>query len=218
MTGIAVIIPTVGRESVWACAESVASQLTKDDWLHIAYDGGMTYADYMVYEGRFGRIAMDSPGHASWSYVPDGPLGSFGHPARNYALDILLNDMTHVWSIDDDDQALPGALDAIHALVDLYEPTAPERWFAFQMLFGPNSHAAGHTVWREKKVELGNIGTPCIVMPTSAKSRWGALGVDPRTGWYGGEGYFGDYQIARDLEAELGPPVWVPTVVAEIRP
>lgn len=203
MTSIGVIIPTVGRESLSACVQSVATQAKEDDRVMVAVDTELPFD----YQGV----------GSTWQRVPDAPLGMFGHAARNWIWDTIVADKLRInflWSLDDDDVALPGALDAIHAATN----ANPGRWLAFKMLFGANSHAAGHTVWREPKVELGNIGTPCIVMPVTAKSRWGALGVDPRTGWYGGEGYFGDYQIARDLEAELGPPVWVPHVVAEIRP
>lgn len=209
---LAVVIPSIGRRSLVDALASVVPQLEPDDLVYVMYDGShesMLTATADVrreYQHEFNRV---------WFYAMpygEGGLGGYGHPQRNRALDLLPQDVTHVWSFDDDDVALPGALATMRHGI-----TGP-CWFAFQMHFGPNSHAAGHTCWREEKVALGNIGTPCIVMPRHAKSRWGTLGVDPRTGWGYGDGYFGDWELARDLEVELGPPVFVPHVVCEVRP
>ena len=60
----------------------------------------------------------------------------------------------------------------------------------------------------------------CIVMPRDSRARWGDMATDPRLphGPSLGVGYYGDYEMAVRLQAEFGPPVWVPHVVAEIKP
>lgn len=206
------MIPTVGRPELARCLASVHEQLASDDLIYVMFDGEYRH---MVETCEEALLFARDDWERIWFYAsPDGVThGLFGHPQRNRALELLPRDIDLVWSIDDDDIALPGALPAIRSAV-----AGPLPWFAFQMRFGPNSHAPGVVCWHEPKVQMGDIGTPCIVMPRSAKSRWGALGVDPRTGWNGGAGYFGDYQLARNLEAELGPPVWVPFVVCEVKP
>lgn len=228
MTSIAVIIPTVGRPSLTECLDSVAGQMRPGDHLYVAIDVANERARFgvagYVHEAMIrARTNTYFPNNAlanftCWSHV-NAPLGMFGHPARNWLTGIAEQaGEDFCWSIDDDDIALPGALDMIRLAIETEALNhGPPRWFAFQTRFGSNSHAAGVTVWREKRVQLGDIGTPCIVMPVSAKSRWGTLGVDHFGRDYGA-GYFGDFQLARDLEVELGPPVWVPHVVCEVRP
>ncbi len=56
-----------------------------------------------------------------------------------------------------------------------------------------------------------------IVAPASAKARWGTRGIDD-LGRDLGDGYFGDHDYARALQEELGDPIWVDEVIAEIRP
>lgn len=207
------MIPTIGRRSLVDCLASVVPQLGPEDLVYVMYDGEEVKMRYdcgeamREYNADFERV---------WFYaMPSGEsgLGGYGHPQRNRALDLLPQDVDWVWSLDDDDVATPEVLQSIR-----FAAENPGEWFAFQMRFGPNHPAAGVTCWREKKVTLGDIGTPCIVMPRHAKSRWGSLGTDPRTKVDLGAGYFGDWELARDLEAELGPPVFVPHVVCEVRP
>lgn len=217
---LAVVIPTIGRRALVDALASVVPQLGAEDLVYVMYDGEefrMRYdcGDVMrEYNADWERV---------WFYAMpygEGGLGGYGHPQRNRALELLPQDIDWVWSFDDDDVAAPHALYRIRITIEtvLGQGSEVRRWYAFRMHFGPNSHAAGHTCWREEKVALGNIGTPCIVMPRHAKSRWGTLGTDPRTGLVMGDGYFGDYELACDLEAELGPPVFVPHVVCEVRP
>lgn len=216
---IAVVIPTIGRRSLVDALASVVPQLGADDLVYVMYDGShesMLTATADVrreYQHEFSRV---------WFYAMpygEGGLGGYGHPQRNRALDLLPQDIDWVWSFDDDDVATPNALETLRTWLtagDGFGLKPP--WLACQMHFGPNSHAAGHTVWREEQVALGNIGTPCIVMPRHAKSRWGDMDTDPRSGVHHGVGYFGDYELACGLEDELGPPVFVPHVVCEVRP
>lgn len=216
---LAVVIPTIGRRSLVDALASVVPQLGLEDLVYVMFDGSYeamctTCADVMrEYQDEFERV---------WFYAMpagEGSLGGYGHPQRNRALDLLPQDIDWVWSLDDDDVAIPEALEMMRAgvnNVEIFE--RPNKWLVFQMRFGPNSHAAGIVVWSDRRVQLGDIGTPCIVMPRHAEGRWGDMDTDPRSGIHHGVGYFGDYQLACNLEAELGPPVFVPQIVCEVRP
>lgn len=187
---LAVIIPTVGRESVLRARESCVG------------------ADQVI--------------------VSENTLGGFGHPARNYELDAGHVATDYVVSIDDDDAFLPGALAAVRTVIADTLRFASDGvpwfvpWFVFRMTFGPGSHANGTTIWHRRELKPGNVGTPMMVWPASARARWGTGPL--RAGLYGdlwpdiGDGYFGDYEMAAGLEAELGPPVWREEVIAIVRP
>lgn len=208
MSGITVIIPSVGRPSLLGTLNSLGKQLTQFDDLLVVFDG-MEEAPSFVPDG------------VSWLSIPEQE-GAYGHHARNLGIDWSYRaewPKEYLWSIDDDDVALPGALDAIREAVTENEG----RWFVFQMQGGANSHFPGQkvpTVGHE--IRPGNIGTPCIVWPASAKARWGTIAMDPgivgNFSDYTSPGYFGDYEMAVALQDELGDPVWVDTVIAEIRP
>ena len=106
----------------------------------------------------------------------------------------------------------------------------PGSWFVFGMRGGPNSHFSGVTVPTfGHEIRPGNVGTPMILWP-NCSARWGTSktvewergGFASSSGTFGEkelmEGYFGDYQFAVALQQELGDPIWIDHVVAEIRP
>lgn len=202
---VTVIIPTVGRryESLEALYDSLQPQLEPLDQLIVMGDGGSSV------------LWPDDMECSVFCETAQETLGAFGHGIRNLVLDGLREE-TYCWSIDDDDGAVPGALDAIREAI--YEH--PGRWFVFQMIGGANSHFPGQKVpTMGHEIRPGNVGTPCIVWPASAKARFGtgpSLNLFPELDR--GAGYFGDYEMAVALQEELGDPVWVDTVIAEIRP
>ena len=183
MTGITVIIPTIGRESAALTASSVTKQ-------------AIPFGD------------------AVWLCPDRKSEGAFGHPVRNHNIDAEVEGR-YLWSIDDDDIALPGALVAMHEAIEAH----PGRWFLFRMIGGANSHYPRMTVpvqGMEGVMRPGNIGTPMILFP-KCKARFGTgltglFGEDKR------DGYFGDWTMAQSLQNELGDPIWIDQVVAEIRP
>ena len=204
---ITVIIPTTGdRDSLIA---TLASCLDADQ---IIVAVNKISREQLAEVDQKIRAAGLRFGHKGYSLMWDRHAsGMFGHRARNSALQDVV--MSHVVSIDDDDVFLPGAFDAIRAAIAYY----PGRWFVFQMVGGPGSHFPGVVCWQNRRIRIGDVGTPMIVAPASAKARWGSRGVDD-FGRDLGEGYFGDYEYAAALQAELGDPVWLPVVIAEIRP
>jgi hypothetical protein len=148
--------------------------------------------------------------------MPDlaGESGAFGHRLRNRALDDGLVKDGWVISCDDDDEFVPDAFDKIRAAIRQH-PNGP--WFLFRMTFGEGSHCPGVTVWQGKSIKAGNVGTPMIVAPASAKARWGVDALPDLAG-VRREGWLGDLVYAQSLRLELGEPVFVDEVIATIRP
>ena len=141
-------------------------------------------------------------------------VGAYGQSLRNRVLDDGSISDGYVVSIDDDDVFLPGAFDAMRAAIADH----PGRWFVFRMAFGDGSHCPGVTVWDRPQVRVGNVGTPMIVAPASARARWGVEGMTGLLGEPREDGWLGDYVYARRLLGELGEPVWCETVTALVRP
>lgn len=140
-------------------------------------------------------------------------LGAFGDPARNRVLD---QGVGTKWAatIDDDDVYLPGAIDAMRdAIRDHGGP-----WFIFQMVGGANSHFPGKIVGSRRQLRLGEIGAPTLLFPSNVRARFKPP-ADTHPEWPSpGDGAFGDYGMALALREELGDPVWVPRVIAMVRP
>ncbi len=213
MTGLTIIVPTIGRPSRLETLTSLRDQVQRGDEVILVSDT-KDYPPFKEERGVFGNKSK-----ARWTNEctgDDAPLGAYGHAARNRILDRYQDCFFYAWSLDDDDIAAPGALAAIRTAIDSF----PGAWFIFQMVGGENSHysalkvpTVGH------QIRVGNVGTPCIVWPASAEARWGMAGdSEPYGKMHMPDGYFGDYEMAVALQAELGDPIWVDEVLAVIRP
>jgi hypothetical protein len=208
MVGLTIIVPTMGRVSLESTLESIGMQTVPDDRVCVVHDTDRSNSAVfnLVYD-------IEGECEGEWSYIWVGrgaPLGAHGHAARNFRLNLVPME-SDKWfvSIDDDDMFLPGAFDAIREAIS----ENPDRWFVLEMVGGASSHFPGQIVpIVSRQLIRGNVGTPCIVAPASAKSRWGTMPSDL------GDGYYGDWDYAYDLNRELGPPVWISRVIAEIRP
>ena len=206
---VSIIIPTLGRPSLAACLESLApqTQTANGDRVLVMADGPEAWTKARDLTPP-DRIKFRVCGYPGWN-----TLGQYGHPRRNAALDLIgeyANPPDFCWSIDDDDIALPGALDAIRAATEAH----PGRWFIFSMVGGPGSHYPDITVPTQGQViRPGNVGTPMLVFPATVAARFGSSARDGFP-----PGYFGDWEMAVALEAELGPPVWRDAVICEVRP
>lgn len=219
MSGIAIVVPTIGRSSLQETLFSLVPQVGGEDRVMVVCDrmaehGPFDYVSACVEQAR--RAAPN----ATWRCYPGGDEGVYGHAARNRMLDLLieLDDAPKwVWSIDDDDEATFGALDMIRA--DIVSSRGP--WYVFQMRGGAGSTFNGVTIPTQgSRIAIGNLGTPCIVAPVCA-ARWGTSDMSGSGPGFHTElapGYFGDYEIAVALQAELGDPVWVPQTVCVVRP
>ncbi len=214
MTSIAVIVPTISRPELSACLFSVVPQLQPGDRLDVVCDNPdrFTFVSDLVRETEHDSLA-------TLRCYPTPRLGCYGHASRNVALDHLA-ELEHkpdwVWSLDDDDVATFEALDTIRAAVD--SGRAP--WYVFSMRGGAGSHFNGVVVPATGGgIRRGEIGTPMIIWPRSARARFGTKLLPGHYDFGPAEpGYFGDWEFATRLRDELGKPEWRPEVVAEIRP
>lgn len=209
MTRLSVIVPTIGRLSLAATLNSLAPQLRKGDRVDVVCDNPERYKSVSGLVTHF-RDAAPEPTWRCWP-TPE-PLGCYGHPARNMALDLLekLEDApSTVWSLDDDDQATFGSVDFIrHAIQSFNAP-----WYVFKMKGGAGSHFPDVVVPTMGPIlSRGNIGTPMLVWSLGTSR----FGVDVYDGH--DDGYFGDFQMVEALDKEFGSPLWMDNVVAEIRP
>ena len=138
--------------------------------------------------------------------------GACGHPARNEGIDRTTTE--YVCSIDDDDVYVPGAFNLIRAAI---RDNPGAGWFIFRMVGGPGSHFNGVTVPVLGHVlRLGNVGTPMMVWRNCA-ARFGMRSTDEQ-GRDFGAGYFGDWEMAKALQAEYGDPVWINETICVVRP
>lgn len=186
--GITVIVPTVGRETLKDTLVSINEQVNPEDTVYVVGEEFQSEVLNLVSD-----MADDSDAE-EWMYeFREG--GHWGHANRNAILNKV--DTSHVWTIDDDDLALPGAMKAMREHMD-------DPWTIFKMTFGAEHHAFGVTLWFQEQVVPGNVGTPMIFAPTSP-ARFGLE-------------YMGDYAYAKDLQGRFGEPVWAEELVAIIRP
>lgn len=98
--------------------------------------------------------------------------------------------------LDDDDRYVPGLFGWIR---DLLTPG----WHVFRMRY-PD----GRTLWKDRKVHMGNVGTPMIVVPNRPDL----------PGWAAVDVYEADFHFAAACQRLLGEPVWHPEVICDIRP
>lgn len=187
---ITIIVPTLGRPTLHATLGSFAESLTDEDQVVVVADGALRSVREIVED-------FDFHYNGEWIYHwrADFPAGNWGHPLRNNILNWGIQ-TDYVWTIDDDDAAAPGALDALRS--------AEGPWTIFRMQFGPGHPANGITCWREPYLRYGDIGTPMILArPCAARF---------------GNRYEGDWDYAQELQAEYGDPAWDERVIALIRP
>lgn len=211
-TALAVIVPTVGRHSLPDTLSSIAPQVQPGDRVVVVCDYERRF-DFCSEAVDFVRQACEP--EVTWRCFMAGSrnLGCYGHPARNVALDYLaeLSETPGwVWSLDDDDVAVFGALDMIRAACE----SGQAAWYVFRMRGGTGSHFPGVTVpTMGDRLQTGNVGTPMLVFPAATTSRYGTSELHDSTA-----GYFGDFEMAKALEAEFGDPAWVASTVCEVRP
>jgi len=188
VTGLTIIVPTIGRPSLAATIQSIARQIGWDDHVIVVTDGHRPLA-----RDIFERWYDEFPG---WEFLELPPDGNWGHGLRNQVLDTLKPGIP-VCTIDDDDVYEDGAL-------ELMRTAACDKPVIFRMRFGRGHRADGLVVWQQPRLQLGDIGTPMIVAPVCG-ARFGLS-------------YLGDFDYATALVAELGEPIWRDEVVAHIRP
>jgi hypothetical protein len=188
--GITVIIPTIGRVALADTIRSFIYDLTAADDVIVLADGPSHSARNVASSFALGT-------NTGVRYLErKEPLGHWGHPLRNKALEHHV-ETTHVWTIDDDDIAALGAIPAMRDHMG-------DPWTIFRMHFGAGHPASGLTLPNSHQIRWGNIGTPMIFAPWT-QARFG-------------HHYSGDLDYAQALYSELGEPVWASETIAIIQP
>lgn len=125
-------------------------------------------------------------------FIPYPPGRDWGHTERNFAARAASG--RYIAHIDDDDVYAPGT----HWLMEHAARTTPNRPVLFRMMF-PN----GLTLWQEKKIRCGNVGTPMFFLPN-------------RPDMFGTWGPFvgGDCHFLETSKWEEGEYVWRSEVIA----
>lgn len=106
---------------------------------------------------------------------------------------------THVWYLDDDDTAAPGALVHLRRMA----AKAPDAMWVFRMLYSD-----GEVLWKERVIKPGNVGTPCVLVPNVPLPRW----VEAND-----ELIFSDFRWIEKVSKRFNV-LWSEDVVAHIRP
>jgi glycosyltransferase involved in cell wall biosynthesis len=196
---LAIVIPTLGavyRPTLKNLLNALANQVNGDDNV-------LVVSDTPFHDDPTWMLVKDTPFPDNafvhyWHTGVGAPLGHWGHAARNRVLDYnLLTGSTHLWTIDDDDMILPGAL-------DLIRDSCCDVPVIFKMRFGPGSHANGVVIHRGRGLMLGEVGTPMIVAPLCG-ARFGRR-------------YCGDFDYATNLVLKLGDPIYRDEVIVDVRP
>ena len=103
---------------------------------------------------------------AMFNFVPCPAGGDWGHSERNFAMPLARG--KYIAHIDDDDTYAPGTR---RLMAEAIEAT-PERPVLFRMRY-PN----GITLWSERRIFCGNVGTPMMLMPNVPEKfgSWGSF-------------------------------------------
>jgi len=166
---ISVIVPTIGRDTLVNTIMSILPQLTNEDELIISADGLRGLDDVKALHHRI-------------RYIESSDTGRYGNKARDRAMFVAKG--THLAFCDDDDIMTRTALSSMRRAI--YGD--PECLWLFRMIYGekcPPGASHGQILWKERKVELCNVGTPMLLMPRVIP--WGHRGIEPK--WAdGGDG------------------------------
>jgi hypothetical protein len=140
------LLPTVGRNSIFNMLDSIECQLGSLDYLTIVYDGLLNSNNVLDVKEYI----------KDWNcnikiYIEIDNLGYWGHPIRNLYKDL---EGDFILNIDDDDTLTENALDIIrsHCINTNYSYI-----FCFKM--------NDKIYWEYPDIREGNIGTPCGVVP-----------------------------------------------------
>ncbi len=144
-------------------------------------------------------IVVGDMGHAvddRVRFLPSPARGDWGHAERNYAMPLALGQ--YLAHLDDDDVYAPGA----RALIEKAINAAPKRPVVFKIQF-----SNGHTIWKERAIKFGNVGTPMTVMPNVRHKlgKWGSF-------------YGGDHAFLKTSRWKPQEYAWRTEVLAHIRP
>lgn len=145
MKSFNVIIATNGRPTLQRMVDSIAPQLTKDDFLTFLWD---CQAIPLQINSECKVINIQNP----------EPLGFWGHGSRNKWQSFLPGD--YHMNADDDDYYMPNAMEIVR------EHCTEDHLYVFKMQVGDR------IIPRIPVLEMSNIGTPCGVYKPHSLQTW----------------------------------------------
>ncbi len=189
---LSIIIPTIGRPELRRTLESLeAAGIRSTDEVFVIADGKHP-------EARL--ICEDFQGLLNLQYLETRKTGGFGGHQRNVGMGLAKG--THVLFMDDDDRYTAGALEVVRKAVSA-SPNAPH----FFKMESMTDRRPWKRIWEEKRVFLGNVGSPMFVFPIID----GLLGTWPMS-------HCSDFGFVSDTIPRFGEDriVWHEEVIAEI--
>jgi len=138
---LSIIVPTVGRASLFVTLNALVNQLAAGDEVLVIGDGQQPFASILC--ERFGVTYHTGPRTMRW-----------GNAQRDFGIELARGD--YIAFCDDDDVFTLGALDAMRRQAD-------GRPVLFRM-----QHPTG-LLWRDREIRQGNVGTPMFLAPNDAR-------------------------------------------------
>jgi hypothetical protein len=169
-----VLLTTIGRDELKSrMLPSLVNQLNSNDYLTIVSDDNHQQV----------RDAINSLDFkCTVTHIANSEkLGFWGHGSRNKYQNNLLGD--YILNADDDDSYVDGCFDFIRSVA------IENKLYLFKFQGG------GEFFWRDKIVCIGNIGTPCGVIPNNKNLPYWEH-------FYGGDGTF-YVSLANMIEVEF---------------
>jgi len=196
VTSFSVVMPTVGRPSLYAAIASVVDALEDSDELIVVGDGRQDFAADVVESFQPANIV----------YIEASMDGSrFGNAQRDAGMALARADWL-CW-LDDDDRHTFAALDIMRDAID--DSGAYHSAHIFKARWGPGHHWRG-TLWAEPVVKASNFGTCQVVLPNRPYQR----------SWcdFNDRGLVSDYGFLSAAIGECDGVEWHDALVAVVRP
>lgn len=178
-----ILIPTMGRDSIFNTLESFKTQLNENDYLTIVFDGS-NLPNINNVKKFISTFSCNSN-----VIVEEQNLGYWGHAIRN-KYNNLPGDF--VFHVDDDDDITFNCMDTIRKNCENKNTI-----YVFKMKL-----IHGDIVWKTKEIILGQIGTPSGIIPTHINST--SL-FTYRCG--------GDYDFYKKLEKDKNNIIYVDEII-----
>jgi len=189
---LSIIIPTCGRHRLVKALNSLVQHGARPtDEVIVVGDGSQPVAQ---------KIVSEFPKTLSILYFEHGPTRMVGAAQRNFAITKATG--THLAFIDDDDEYVDGGINEIRMAITGH----PRKVLIFKEQSKVKRHIWG-VVWKDRKVEMGNVGTQGVIVPNVA----GKIGHWPNR-------ICSDYHFIRatlNLYPERdGAVIWVDRIIA----
>jgi hypothetical protein len=182
---LSVIVATLGRKGLEQAIWSIVSQrYPEDETLIVSCNPD---------------VAPLAKKHQCRFVLTDRPGDNWGDTERLVGMPLATGD--YVAFMDDDDIYTDGAREAIEKAAE----ENPKRPLLFRLKF----EGSNVVLWDRKSIEIGNVGTPCLVAPNDPArlGRWGCRKNKDRGG---------DFDYVSSMKWPLEDVVWVPHVIAHI--